>query len=258
MAPSTNIHSVATALRIIEFMARSSGSTGVTEIAREMNLQKARVYRHLRTLVEMGYVTQDAETEKYRLTLRLFHIGQAIADQTEFTAEARRVMPELRQAVNHTVTVSQIEERGCRVLEILRHRSDLEISTRPGALFDFHSSAQGRVALAFGPPRLWEHVRKGSLRDWTGKTDTDLKRIEAEVEQVRRQGWAVAPEQTLVGINALSAPIFDATHALVGTITIVGSLQFLKPVPTREQIDAVTKAARRISHRLGYREASSQ
>lgn len=255
MSESNPIHSVVTTLKIIEHMAYAAGPMGVSEIAKDLNTTKPRVFRHLRTLLDQAYVAQDPHTEKYYLTVKLFHIGQAIADQTDFLAEARRVMPLLRDRVNLTVTVGQFEENGVRVLDILKHRSEFEISARPGAFFDFHCSAQGKITLAFGPPRLWEKVKNHPLKSWTEKTNTDVDTLKREVSQIKQQGWAMAPEQVLSGINALAAPVFDQTGALTGTITILGSIQFLPAEPEAHLITAVMDAAAEVSGRLGYKEA---
>ncbi len=254
MAESTPVYSVITTLKIIEYLASVSGPMGVSEIANALDTTKPRVFRHLRTLLDQDYVSQDANTDKYQLTVKLFHIGQAIADQTDFLAEVRRVMPMLRAQVNLTVTVGQYEEEGVRVLDILKHRSEFEISARPGAFFDFHCSAQGKIALAFGPTRLWDKVKQSTLKSWTVKTNTDLKALLHEIKQIKKQGWAMAPEQVLSGINAVSVPVFDSTGSLVGMMTILGSIQFLPVKPEPVQIKAIMGAAAEVSSRLGYRE----
>ena len=237
-------------------MAHADGPIGVSELARSTGTTKPRIYRHLRTLVDQGYVTQDPLTDKYLLSLRLFHLGQAIAEKTEFLAEARRVMPILRDRVKQTVTVGQVEDNGVRILDIFRYRSEFEISTPPGTLFEFHSSAQGKIALAFGPERLWQKIENNSLRKRTDKTNTNVALLKQEIDKIRQVGWAVAPEEVLIGINALAAPIFEETGVLAGTITIVGSVQHLKAKPTPELVEAVLDGAKQISVRLGFREVA--
>jgi len=251
------IHSVVTTLDIIEHMAEARGPVGVSELAIAVGMPKPRIYRHLRTLVSRGYVTQEPQSDKYCLTLRLSHIGRAIADQTEFQVEARNVMPALRERVGQSVAIGQIEDGGVRVVDILRHRSEVEISSRPGVLFDFHCTAQGKVALAFGPSGLWEKLGRAPLRRWTDATITDLDRLKIEVNRVRKRGWAVAPGEILSGINALAAPIFDGGGALAGTIGILGSIQHLAPRPAPELVAAVLDAAADLSRRLGFREAAA-
>lgn len=257
MSRSQPIHAVVTTLDIIEHMAEARGPIGVSELALAVGMPKPRIYRHLQTLVSRGYVTQQAESDKYGLTLRLSHIGRAIAEQTEFQVEARSVMPALRERAGQSVAIGQVEADGVRVVDILPHRSAVEISSRPGTLFDFHCTAQGKVALAFGPPGLWQKLQRAPLRRWTDATITDLDRLKLEIDRVRKRGWAVAPEEILSGINALAAPIFDGGGALAGTIGILGSIQHLAPKPAPKLVAAVLDAAADLSRRLGYREAAT-
>lgn len=257
MAATRLINSVATTLDIIEHMAGAHGPVGVSELATAVRMPKPRIYRHLQTLVNRGYVAQEPQNDKYCLTLRLSHIGRAIADQTEFQVEARNVMPALRKRVGQSVAIGQIEDGGVRVVDILRHRSDVEISSRPGVLFDFHCTAQGKVALAFGSPGLWKKLGRSPLRRWTDATITDLTRLKIEVDRVRKRGWAVAPGEILSGINALAAPVFDSSGALAGTIGVLGSIQHLAPRPTPDLIAAVLEAASELSRRLGFRDTVS-
>jgi IclR family KDG regulon transcriptional repressor len=252
MSDDTAIHSVVTTLNVIETMAKSNSPLGVSELARLIGITKPRIFRHLRTLVDRGYVMQDPLTDKYLLTLKLFHIGQSIAEQADFLSEVRRVMPALMEQVQQTITIGQVDADGIRIMDILRYRSNIEITTPPGTLLGFHSSAQGKLALAFGPDWVWSKVEKQALPQFTPKTITDIDRLKKEIESVKSRGWAEAPEQAMIGVNALAAPIFDRNAALAGMITVVGSVQYLKPKTDTELRDSVLNAAKHISSRLGY------
>lgn len=249
------IHAVVTTLDIIERMAEARGPVGLGELALATRMPKPRVYRHLQTLVSRGYVSQQARSDKYGLTPRLSHLGRAISEQSDFPSEARKVMPALRERAGQSVAIGLVEDEGVRVVDILPHRSAVEITTRPGTLFDFHCTAQGKVALAFGPPELWRSLQHASLRRWTAATITDRDRLKAEVARVRNRGWAVAPGEILSGVNALAAPVFDASGALAGTIGILGSVQHVPPRPASRLRAAVMDAAAELSGRLGFRGA---
>jgi IclR family transcriptional regulator, KDG regulon repressor len=257
MSRSAVMHSVATTFAIVERLAKAHGPLGVSELAVSTSIGKARIYRHLRTLVGLGYVAQEALGERYVLTMKLCHLGQAIAEQSDFQEAARGCMPALRARVGQSVVIGQVEDAGVRVVEILRHHSKVEISSRPGTLFDFHCTAQGKLALAFGPARLWKRLQRTPLRKWTSATITDLERLRSEIDRVKRRGWAVAPGEILSGINALAAPIFDASGTLAGTIGILGSIQHVAPRPAPRLVSAVQVAARVASRRLGFRAAAA-
>lgn len=235
------------AFMIIEVMAEIGQPVGLSDLARRIGVSKVRVFRFLRTLLSLGYVLQDPETEKYRLSYKLYHLGQALADSTDILREARPVMVELRDATGFTVSFSQMEQGGMRILDMVRTEQPVVIVTRPGALLDFHASAQGKVALAFGGAKL----AAKTLRQWTNETPTDRLTVEAEVRTVRAQRWAEAPNQTLQGVTAVSAPVFDMTGDFVATLTIAGPTNTIGTPPAPRFVEALTAAARKISTNLG-------
>ncbi|PSJ53601.1 IclR family transcriptional regulator [Kumtagia ephedrae] len=235
------------AFLIIEVMAEIGKPVALSDLARRIGAPKVRVFRFLRTLLSLGYVLQDPDTEKYRLSYKLYHLGQALADSTDILREARPVMVELRDATGFTVSFSQMEPTGMRILDMVRTEQPVAIVTRPGALLDFHASAQGKIALAFGDARLPEEP----LRQWTSETPTDPAAIAAEVQAVRAQGWAEAPNQTLQGVTAVSAPVFDMNGAFIATLTIAGPTNTIGSPPAPRFIEALKGAARKVSTNLG-------
>jgi len=239
------------AFAIIECMAEIGRPVGLAELSRKLDIPKVRVFRFLRTLLTMEYVLQDTATEHYRLSYKLYHLGQALADSTDLLREARPAMTELRDRTGMTVSFGQVEGAGMRVLDMVRSDHPISIVTRPGALLDFHASAQGKVALAFGDDTLWNRV-PDPLPAWTASTNTDRSRLEKEVSEVRDKGWADAPSQTLEGVSALSAPVRDMTGQLIATLTLAGPTNTLGSPPKQDFIDAVCSTAARISRNLGY------
>ncbi|MGC4026900.1 MAG: IclR family transcriptional regulator [Mesorhizobium sp.] len=241
------------AFLIMEAMAEIGEPVALTDLARKLDIPKPRTFRFLRTLLSLGYVLQDEATDRYRLSLKLYHLGQAIADRTVLLTEARPLMIHLRDKLNLTVTMSVIEARSTRVIDIVRVDSPVEIVTRPGSMLNFHASAQGKLALAFNP-KLWDVVTSEPLRVWTPKTITDIDQLRRLVERARERHWADAPEEYLLGVTALSAPIFDMTNKMIATVTVAGPLDSIGVPPKDHIIEAVKSTAKAISFNLGSTE----
>ena len=79
------------------------------------------------------------------------------------------------------------------------------------------------------------------------------KTITAEVQAVRKRGWSTAPNQAVMGVNTLAAPVLDHRGVLVGSIAIVGSTQVIAAKPAPAQLGAVIEAARSVSRDLGWK-----
>ncbi len=249
----SGLASVDLVLDLVELLAAAPRPRGVSDIARDLTISKARAHRHLRALVQRGYVRQDPETDRYEIGVKLLALGEAVRDRFDVLTAMRPEMSRLREATGQAVTASALVEGAVTVLEMLQGRTLVEFGLRPGARLDFHASAHGLIALAFGPPALLEQVLAAPLQTFTAATLTGAQILRDEVAKVRRQGWATAMDQVLMGVNALAAPVFDHRGDLRGAIAIVGASQFIAAVPSEDQITEVMRAADEASRRLGWR-----
>jgi DNA-binding IclR family transcriptional regulator len=247
-----DLESVDLVLRLIELLAVSREARGVTEVARELGISKPRAHRHLRALVQRGYACQDARAEGYQIGVKVLALGEAVRDRFDVAGAIRAVMGPLREATGLTVSASTLIEGGVTVVEMLQGKTLVEFGIRPGSRLDFHASAHGLVALAFGPPALLDQVLSSPLKVWTKRTLTDPEAVRAEVAQVRRRGWATAIDAMLSGVNALAAPVFDHRGDWRGAVALVGASQFIPRTPSDRQIGLVKQAAAEASTRLGW------
>ncbi|WGF87799.1 IclR family transcriptional regulator [Marinivivus vitaminiproducens] len=246
------IQSVVLTLRILEQIARTRDPVGVTQLATALGTTKTRIYRHLRTLVQEGYLRQSRRTERYQVGTQFLALGGQVAHTSDLSNIAQAPFRALRERLGQSCVLSQLEHAGARIVLTISGRSPIQIGVKPGSLLAFHNSAQGKVILAFADPALRERVLSGPLPAMTAKTITDRGRLEAELDIIRARGWAVAPDESAIGLNALAAPLIDGSGDVVGAIAIVDLTQFVPPEPSEEQRDAVLAAARAISAALGH------
>ncbi|MGI4813559.1 MAG: IclR family transcriptional regulator [Janthinobacterium lividum] len=240
-------------LRILEVLAEQDDECGITSLADTLGVPKARVHRHLTALRQHGYVTQNPRSSRYRIGWRLFLLGQRLVKQFDPVRLARPVMEELRDEVGQTIVITTFTENEVIVLDLVRGRSPLEILLNPGTQFLFHTVAQGKVALAFGPPERLEAITAAPLQACTPHTIIDPERLRHETELVRQRGWAEAPEEVFLGVNALAAPLLYENGQLFGALAIVGSIHYLPAHANPATVAALKAAAARISQMLGAR-----
>ncbi|MDK3018627.1 IclR family transcriptional regulator [Pseudodonghicola flavimaris] len=249
---SDTIQSVAMALQVLETLANGNGDMGVTALASALNTTKSRIHRHLRTLVSLGYISQSDQTERYRIGARLVALGQAASGSAEFTSIALPHMKTLRDRTGQAVSLGQVEANGIRILNTQHGNMQIEVGVKPGSLLDFCSSAQGKVALAAMSAERRDKLIPPTIDTFTEYTITDRAELLAHIDEVARQGWATAPNETMLGLNALACPILNIDGEPVATIAIVSLTQYIKSPPDDDQVAAVKEAANQISVELGY------
>jgi DNA-binding IclR family transcriptional regulator len=159
-------------------------------------------------------------------------------------------MLRLRDALGHTITLAKVTAGIANMVDAIEGSGVINIGVRIGRDLPLHANAGGKLVLAFGPPEAQQSIDSLTLDRYTGHTITDMATLKAEIETVRRQGWASAPEEFVIGINAVSAPIYDNEGNLRATLGLVNSIQFLGRHPAVEQIEALLAAAAEISGHL--------
>ena len=250
-AEENGVRSVRIALDVLEAVAFSGEELGVTQIAERLHLTKGSVHRHLLTLVERGYLTQNPTTSRYALGSKSRLLAR-LSPEADLTRTAEGPMRELRDRCGHSVVLSSMSPRGALVMLTIAGTSAIEIGVRPGSELAYHASAQGKVMLAFAPQPMQQRVLATARPRLTPHTKTDAAALASEMAQVVRNGYGVAPEEALLGINAVAAPIFDATDACVASVALVGSIQFLPANPPASLVKNLKACAHEISRQLGH------
>jgi DNA-binding IclR family transcriptional regulator len=237
-------------LAILEELAKQE-TVGVTELANRLGTTKPRVFRHLRTLVDQRYALQNEGSDRYAAGPRLLALARAAAltPDAAILRLARPVIRRLRDSLGYTVNLSLVYGDSVSIMETLPGRAIIDVVMRTHAGMPLHSTAAGKLLLV-------EHLDhdsallKGPFEAFTANTITDPDSLRGELERVRVQGWAGAPEETVLGINAISAPIRDHRDELVAMVSVAGSIQFIPRQPSRALIEGVRAAAAEISAAL--------
>jgi IclR family KDG regulon transcriptional repressor len=241
--------------RIIEALASSPPGLGVTELANLLNATKTRIYRHLVTLSRSGFVVQNRETEKYCVGPRMVSLANSIANGIDLVVCARPALIDLRDKFGHTAILTKLERDQIRVLEVALGTSDFAIMQRVGNTLPagmLHCTALGKIALAFGPEHLAQEVLARPLKKMTPNTITKVGALKQELDRVRQQGWAIVPDEGIIGFNALAVPVLDANASLAAMLGVIGATRSLPANPPSDLVKALTRAGETISTALGY------
>jgi IclR family acetate operon transcriptional repressor len=120
-----------------------------------------------------------------------------------------------------------------------------------GATVHFHATAAGKAIAAFLPEETRAAIlRQEPLAALTPLTLTRPLDIERDWEKVRRDGYALNDEETIIGAVFLAAPVFDSRQQVCASI----SLGFPKARGTGDLTEAIAvhlkDACRRFSDML--------
>jgi IclR family pca regulon transcriptional regulator len=252
-----NQYTISTLLRGLNLLALFSQKTpslSLTEIAAALDLNKTTAFRMVNTLTEAGYLLRDPDTKRYRPGIRVLQLGFAALANLELRQVARPFLERLSQTVGETVSLSVLDGMEVIYIDRVRNRQIVGVVLGLGSRLPAHCASMGKAMLAHLPPaELEQRLAQTTLSPCTPHSLVDQEALLAELEKVRRQGFAVNDQELEVGLRAVAAPVWDRTLQVVGAVNITGSAAMISlDRLISELAPAVCQAAADISHALGY------
>lgn len=249
------VKSVSRALWIIEIVSSKKDGLGVTEIARQMDINKSSVYRILSTLVQHGYIEQDEETERYKLGYKFLEMSSKLLESIDLRAEAKPYLRELEKATNEVVHLVVYDQGEVIYIEKLEGTETLRMHSKVGKRAPMHCTAVGKAILAYLPlPVVLDILDRKGMPQHTDQTITDKEVFLNELAAVRQKGYALDLEENEYGIRCIAVPIFDHSGNVIAAVSVSGPT--IRMTDERlEQLQAhMRHIGQQISARLGYSE----
>ncbi|MCY1164958.1 MAG: IclR family transcriptional regulator [Pseudomonadota bacterium] len=244
------LESVGIVFDILDKLSQARRPMGVTELAQMMNQPKPRIYRHLASMRQIGAVEQEPLSEKYRLGARLVAYGTAANNQFDLRALADPYLTRLRDTTGETALLSVAAQESALVVAAVESNNPVCISVKPGNRVSIHSSAQGRIVLAWCDEATQRKLLKRKLERFTDKSIVDPIQVQKRLVKIRERLYEDANGEVFDGVNVLAAPIFSAGNELVGIIGIIGATRNIPSPPPAALLQAVQGAAAELSARL--------
>jgi DNA-binding IclR family transcriptional regulator len=246
------------ALRVLGTFSDTRPRRSLTEIAAELSLDKAVVFRVLQAFVAHGLMGRDAATEAYFITPAVMRWVFAVPGFRQLRALALPQMIRLRHASKETVFLSMVD--GEHRISVFQLESPHQIKrvVPLGVRHRIVYGATGKAALAFMPPeRIARILARRPLRRLAVGTLVRRAGLEADLRRTRARGFAVGVQEEVPNVAGVAAPIFDYGGRVVAVLTVTGPLQRFHAEARAEVAPHVIAAARRISQQLGYSELAA-
>lgn len=246
--------SVAAVLKVFAILnALGEGSDiGITELSQRLAMPKATVYRFLQSMKGLGYVRQEADSERYGLAMRMFELGARALPAPELVDLAKHHMQMLADATGETVHLGTLIDSEIIYVHKVDSRHMLGMYSRIGRRAPLHCTAIGKVLMAWEHPARRERILDGAeFKRFRDKTITTRPAFLAELEQVRQQGFGEDREEFDDHIRCLGVPIFDRLGQPIAGMSVSFPTFRFDAGKAPEVVKMLQAASRDISARLG-------
>jgi DNA-binding IclR family transcriptional regulator len=242
------IQSVDRSVRILQAL-QGARRLSLSDLAARLELPNSTVHGILRTLLAHGMVEQEPGSLRYMLGPAVLRLSNVYLDSLEFRSRAQRWTEDLARRTNAAVRAGVLLLDDVIIVHHEPRPDGGRQMTEVGFVIPAHASALGKALLAFRPDDASRFRRARSLRSMTGETIVDPSKLAAALDDARATGVATEHDEAVLGESSVGAPVFDATGAAVGALSLV--LQSSE-WPARPSLhDDIREAARNVSRELG-------
>jgi DNA-binding IclR family transcriptional regulator len=248
---TTQVQSVDRALTILEYLAEH-GSSGVTEIAKSLDVHKSTAFRLVVALENRQLVEQVEERGKYRLGFGLIRLAGATSAQLDLTKIGRPVCVRLAGEFGETVNIAVLDSGSA--INIFQEHGSTVVTTRNwvGKRTPLHATSSGKVLLAYADGGTVTEVLDAGLERFTDYTVTDPGVLREELAGVRGRDWASCSQELEVGLNSVAAPVFSGDGEMIAAVSVSGPSYRLTTDDFPSLAERLLAGADEISVRLGF------
>jgi DNA-binding IclR family transcriptional regulator len=252
---SRKANSTEKALEILLSFTPHNQEMGTVEIAHKLGFHKATVSRILHTLAHYSFLQQDAQTKKFRLGQSAINLGLAVNQSinSDMVLLAKPYIDALRDALKETVVLEVVSGRSAVIAYIAEGPGPIRIKGTVGDRRPVHAAAGAKAILAFSPPEMKEQFLKEEMKRLTPNTITVPGVLLDQLQEIRRQGFAIDNEEVNIGINALGAPIFNHEGRPVAAVVAAGLSHAITWEGASAIVPVLKEAAEKISAQLYHK-----
>lgn len=248
------IQSIEVGARLVFALLNSTQPLALRDLARIAGMPPAKAHKYLVSFGMIGLTRQEPASGAYDLGPLALQLGTAALHRLDFVREATLEAEQLARATRQTVFITLAGNMGPTVVRMEESGEPLHVNLRTGTVMSMVGTATGRVFAAFLPDSIVEKLLLNETGRMGGAAIGD-ERAEHEfrqaVEEVRRRGLARAVGLPIPGINAMSAPVFDANGKIVLAITAMGPAGTFDTSWNGPTARSLIECTRRVSARLG-------
>jgi len=238
-------------LDIIECLVEQAAPAGVTELAAELDMDKANVHRLLKVLVARGWVVQHPETKRYTPTAHIVGLAGSLLRKLDLRSAAEEVCARLLEQTGESIHLSQVTTSGPVYILQRRPAFRLSVATEVGARPPLHATSTGKAVAAYIDDKRLHDWMAGPLESFTYRTHTSMDALERDLATVRERGFALDDEEFNSGVRCVAAPIFGIDGDVIGCVGISTPTQRVSIERLGELATAAVGAAREITGNMG-------
>jgi DNA-binding IclR family transcriptional regulator len=195
----------------------------------QTSLPKSTLVRLLSVLGEAGYVQRIDERPTFWLGPSVMPLAEAYTSVLDISLSAKPVLESLASTSGQTVNIGILDGYEVVHLCVFEPNRPVRFRSETGSRDGTHQTGLGKLLLAFlASSSLAAHVPPEPFPARTARTITTKRGLSAELQSIRRCGFAFDNEEGDLGVCCLAVPIRRGGN-VIAALSMAGPAAELAP-----------------------------
>jgi DNA-binding IclR family transcriptional regulator len=229
----------------------------ISELARHLNVPKSGVFRLVKTFERKQFLQSGDDSYEYELGSGIWELtGTVVGKREQLVEKASPYLRDLNKTTGLLVSLRVLENEQMVIVDRVEGKDPVKVIVPVGTHQPLNHGAPGKLLLAYcyrtNSAQLYELISRRKITRLTERTLMDPRRLEEELNKIRRLGYASSDGEAIRGTIGIAVPVLNSTGeveaalALTAVESLCNMRQLMKFLPD------LKRTAENISKALGY------
>ncbi len=234
---------------MLEALAEAAEPLTPTELNGQLNWPKQTIHRLCQTMMENGLL--ERHNKLLQLTTRTMEMVASLSRLAVNRTICHQTLVRMAREVGETINFVRPEKQGMIYVDRVETNWPFRIMLPVGTHVPFHCTASGKTFFASLPKlRRKQMIESLNLEAYTNQTHTTVECLEAELQAISRNGFALDREEFYTGMVAIAVPVIDGAGRYFAALGCHGPVQRFSLVDAEARKSLLLAASVEISASL--------
>ncbi len=215
-------NSVKKAFEIINYISNNQGKLSLSELGRQLGMNKTTLFRYLETL-EILNILEKRDSNWY-LGIELFSLGHKVDANNRIVDRIHPQLEEISQRLNETVNLVGMYDNSALYLDKVESSRELQMRSKLGDHLPLHCTSLGKAILSSLPTDKVDVILSViELKQYTEYTITSIPELKKQIEFVKTNGYSLEKEELEPGLSCIAVPLYIKSIDFYGGLSFSGS-----------------------------------
>lgn len=236
-------------LAILDLFGEVDGALNADSVAERLGQSRSTCYRYLKSLVDRGYLVSSIGGG-YTLGPQIMNLEAHMRAADPLILTGQAVVGELAKDFAATAMICRVFRESFVSIYSVQSARDPRIRVARGRALPLVRGATARVIQAHLPRHRLVRLYEDYTTEFAALGFQTLAALQDVLKTIKRDGSVRVFGEVNPGVNAVSAPLFNASGVIEGTMTLTAPEELLSGTTMDRAEERVRFCARLVSRQM--------